>query len=166
MLGRMDPKVIANRRRKRTGLPAILIFASFFLFFSFSLMADDFIFRDKMGNEVHLPKGKPIYSHKNPGPWAGLAGIHEPKAESALRKSGLEDVRVLKLTYSHPSSEKDGRIEKIYITDKDGVMIGYKSFDENDKNFAAEFKLNGVINYIRIYTECSRHGLWGAEMRF
>ena len=153
-------------------LPARLLFGGFLTAAFLSLMAsgltlaDDYVFHDDNGSEVHLPKDKPVYSRKNPGPWAGLSGIHEPKAEWALRKEGLEDVRVLKLSFSHPVSEKDGRIKKIYITDKDGFVIGYKVFEEKDKVFNAEFKLNGVVNYIRIYAECSRHGLWGAEMRF
>lgn len=145
---------------------SFLIFTLFFLFFSFPASAEDYAFRDQYGNEVNVPKGKPIYSRKKPGPWAGLHGSHEPKIEWSLRKEGLEDIRVLKITYTHPFSEKEGRIEKIYLTDKDGLVVGYKAFEEKDKTFTAKFKINGVINYIQIYTECSRHGLWGAEMRF
>ena len=149
----------------RAGLAGVFLVTAFFLIPPALSLAEDYAFRDRQGNEVQLPQGQPIYSRKNPGPWAKLSAIHEPKVEWSSRKVGLEDIRILKLSFSHPSSEKEGRLEKIYLADKDGLVIGYKIFTAKDKNYKAEFQLNGVINYVKIYIECSRHGLWGAEVR-
>lgn len=143
----------------------LVIFTFLPLLFASQVTAEDYVFRDARGNEVLLPTGRPVYSRKSSGPWAGLSGIHEPKTEWVLRKEGLEDVRVLKLSFSHPSGEKDGRIERIYLADKDGYVVGYKVVSEKEQPVNLEFKLNGVINYLRIYVDCSVHGLWGAEMR-
>ncbi len=148
-------------------LAAALIFAFFCLTLPPPCLADDYAFRDEMGNDVKLPKDKPVYSRKNPGPWAAdTALLHEPEVEWSMRKTGLESVRILKISFSHPVSEKEGQIQKVYLADKDGLIIGYKAFETDAKNFSAEFKINSVINYVRIYVECSKHGLWGNEMRF
>ena len=133
------------------------------------LRADnDYKFVDQAGDEIILPRDVPVYTRENPGPWKKTLGTHEPRIKTRVRKAGLEAIRVLDVTVPHPmgtENEEEGLIERIYVTDKDGLMIGYYKFSEADKRAEARMLINGNINYFEIFVQCSRHGMWRSNYR-
>lgn len=140
---------------------------AFFLSVTAAFAQNDYKFMDEDGNEVVFPAEVPVYSAKNPGPWEDLESIHAPEVISYLRKQGLEDVRILTIKLLHPMKEGEkGRIQAIYIFDKDHYVIGYHPFKPGEGKAEAEIWINGIINYVQIYVHCSRHGMWQTEERF
>ena len=127
---------------------------------------DDYKFKDGEGNEITFPKDVPAYSAKNPGPWKGLEAIHHPEVSSHLRKQGLEAVRILKIKIPHPMKEDEkGRIQAVYVFDKDRYVIGYHPFKMGERDAEAEIWINGIVNYVVICVHCTRHGMWFTEVR-
>ena len=59
-----------------------------------------------------------------------------------------------------------GVIDKIYVLDKDGLVVAYDPFIGMLEKAESKMKFNGVINYIRIYVETTKHGTWLYELRF
>ena len=137
---------------------SLLIFTS--LFTNSTVLAGDYKFLDPEGNEIIFPKNKPVFSEDYPGPWKGLESFHEPLATWKIKKEGLETIRRILIRVPHPAEDPEsGYIRAIYVLDKDGLVVGYHAFHK-DKEITAEVRVNGVINYVQIYVECTKHGLW------
>jgi len=130
---------------------------------------DDYKYVDRYGNEIKMPKDVPIYTSQKPGPWTGLESLHEPFLKTRVRLEGLETILVLDLTVRHPmgteTKEETGRIQAIYVLDKDDLMIGYSAVppDEILNEVKAKIWINGVINYVKVYVLCSKHDFWLKE---
>ena len=128
--------------------------------------AQDYKFLDEWGTEVTFPKDVPIHSMKNPGPWGKVASLHLPQVKVSYRNEGLEKILVLHITLNHPMLDaKLGSIKKIYIVDKDNLIVGYHEFKAKDKRAETKISVNGVINYVQIYIFCSKHEGWTSELR-
>lgn len=123
----------------------------------------DYTFTDAQGNEITLPKG-PVFSEQNPGPWKGLESIHMPEVSRKIRKEGLETIQILTVRISH-SSGTENKIKAVYLLDKDDLIIGYKAFKPEDQELAFEPRINGNLNYVKIYADCADHGLWRKDVR-
>lgn len=153
--------------RKRFLLP-LFSFIGFILLPFPAFSQGDYKYLDENGEEIILTLPEIVYTSKNPGPWIQEGSLHIPKIESHLRNDGLEHIRIITFSMSaHPMEEKsDNRITKVYIVDKDSQLIGYHSFSAWDKKAIFRTKLNGVINYIKVYVICSKHGAWMNEYTF
>ncbi len=154
-------------------MPRLLRSMFFFFAFSFGLIpslvwpqSSDYKFVDSEGHDVALPH-QPIYTVADPGPWKGLELQHLPQATWHMRQQGLEMIRILVVRVPHAMGDKNkGRIEAIYVLDKDDLIIGYHAFGAMKKEAVADIWINGVINYVQIVVGCSRHGLWKKTFRF
>ncbi len=118
---------------------------------------------DSLGNTITLPS-RPIFSIDAPGVWTNIAGRHSPEISTKIRKDGLETVRRLLVKLPQPvvKDEKDP-IQAIYVSDKEGLIIGYHKFTPGEQEI--EMPINGNINYMQIYVECQNHGLWQKNLR-
>jgi desulfoferrodoxin (superoxide reductase-like protein) len=149
-----------NKRR-------LVFFVSLFLISSLGpVFGDsDYKYIDKLGNEVHLPLEKPLYTQKNPKEFGKVAHFHVAEVKTRVRRSGLEMIRIVTLTVPHPMNDKSNRIQKIYVADKDGLVVGYHLFEPSEESASTELRMNGIINYLQIFVECSNHGVWYQEDR-
>lgn len=147
---------------------AVLLTAFWLIILLFSFRegkAADYVFKDSDGNEVHLPSNLPVFLLDTPGVLAPIAPAHTPEIKTKIRKEGLESVREMTLQLPEPvRDDKKDRIKKIYLLDKDELIIGYYAFQPREQE--ASFRMNGIINYIRLVVECSHHGLWRKDIRF
>ncbi len=148
----------------------VLLILSALLVFSPPLPAyadgdPDYRFKDSYGNVIENPVFETAYSDKSPGPWKGKEAMHTPRIKAIIRKDGLEMTRVLTVSVDHPDDDSDGRIEALYLLDKDGLVVGHESF-KKDHVIEAEMWLTSVINYVQIYVKCTKHGVWRKEVRF
>ncbi|MSR77235.1 MAG: hypothetical protein EXS63_03265 [Candidatus Omnitrophica bacterium] len=147
-------------------LPFFLILAIFAIA-SPPCPANDYQISDENGQEIKLPPSVIIYTQTHPGGWKKEATLHAPKIKSHIRYSGLEQIRIVTIEIPHPMQDETlGAIQKIYILDKDALIIGYREFHAWDKKATFLVKLNGVINYIKVFITCSKHGDWLSEIRF
>ena len=139
-----------------------------FLFLCLNVHAEeDYKFIDSGGKEILFPKSTPIFSRSNPGPWKGSEQLIEPQLDTRIRRQGLEMIRILEIRIPYPAgSAGDNRLQALYVLDKDGLIIGYQKFDPEEEYFFADIWINGIINYIQIYIESSRNGLWRKEFHF
>ncbi len=127
------------------------------------LRAED-AFRDAGGNEIYLPTDKPVISLASPGIWKSVSGFHEPQIFTKVRKDGLEAVRILKIRLPYPIVKDDeDPLKAVYVLDKDGLIVGYHEFSVGEQGI--QMVINGIINYIQIFVECPKHGLWRKEIR-
>ncbi len=151
----------------RRGAGCLFITALFLGLPASQVPAGENSYIDEQGEEILLPKDVPVYTLEQPGPWREAAAQHELKIKYRIREEGLEDIRVLKILYPHPMKEgTDEWIKAIYVLEKDGIIVGYQSFSPGAEEAAAEIQINGVINYIEIYAECRKHGLWRTNVKF
>ena len=126
----------------------------------------DYKYLDENGNDVIFSMPDTVYTLSNPGPWIQEANQHIPKVEFHNRSDGLENIRIITFIIPHPMEDKSkGLIDKIYILDKDGLIIGYHVFSPSDKKAVFRTKINGVINYAKVYIFCSKHGAWMTELK-
>ncbi len=124
----------------------------------------DYQFQDEDGNKIHLPD-LPVYWKEKPGPWRGLETVHDPIVKARTKREGLEMTRVMRILVNHDKA--DGYIKAFYVLDKDKLIIGYHAFKENaGPAVETEIMITSVINYVEIYVECSKHGLWKKIYRF
>ncbi len=131
------------------------------MFFSFSAaLADDYVFRNKEYKEVGLPK-RPVILMKAPGILLNSAPSHTPTIQIKSRREGLQTLRLLEFDFPDMPSG-DGKIA-LYVLDKDNLIIGYADLSAGERH--AEILINSVINYAKIYVECSKHGLWFEELQ-
>ena len=141
-----------------------------FLTLNFPHRADaetDIKFKDNQGNEIVFPGNMPRHSQKKPGRWKGLEAVHDPHIKLSRRKEGLELVRVVFIEIPHPAEEADmGKIQAVYLFDKDGLVIGYQAFPSTAQEYKAEIRINGVINYFQIMIQCSKHEMWEKEIKY
>jgi desulfoferrodoxin (superoxide reductase-like protein) len=114
-------------------------------------------------DDIKLPAG-PYYTETNPGPWKDQIQAHIPVVTTKTRKSGLELIRIVEVSVPHPIDKKN-TIMAIYVTDKDGIFIGYKAFTYSSEKLSGEFTINGVINYFEVYVQCAKHGVWKKTFR-
>lgn len=144
-----------------------LIIVLIFIFCPSAWSNEDYKFLDQDGNEIVLPWDVNFYTLQNPGPWSKVAHLHEVKVSTYFRHEGLENIRVVALDIPHPMhNEKLGTIQKIYLLDKDRLIIGFYDFSFIEKQAKAKIKINGVINYVQIFIVCSKHEGWKSEARF
>lgn len=127
-------------------------------------------YTDEDGNPIVVPNAKTAYSLEKPGIHQKDAAAHDPVLTSRLLVQGLETTRVLKITVAHPlpKTYKKGAkfpIKAIYLVDKDGIVVGYRTYSIDDTQVLFETKINGVINYLEIYVECREHGTWLKKIR-
>lgn len=115
------------------------------------------------GEEVHFPDKLPVYTKESPGPWKGLEADHAVAVESRLKKEGLETRRIVHLSLS---PGKDTNLKAVYVLDKDQLIIGYHKINPKKPVYDAEINITSVINYIQVYVECAKHGLWRKSFRF
>lgn len=129
--------------------------------------AAEYFFTNEDGEEVIYP-AVPPYSFNAPGPWKGLEDMHQIYLDWHMRIQGLEQVRILRLRMDHPMDKKDelGQIKKIYIADKDNLIIGFKKIPDSKHPVDVEIWINGVINYIQVIAECDKHGNWRRDFHF
>ncbi len=152
------------KRLKKTIL--LTAFLPLLLLLSFSdLRADgDYVYHDPKGNDVILPS-RPVILFSNPGILKKDAPRHTPEIQSKIRRSGLEHIRILTFRLPEPVKENQkDPVEKIYVLDKDNIMVGYHKFEIGEQE--AEIPLNGIINFVQVYVECTDHGLWRKSIRF
>ena len=141
----------------------------FILRLSSAFAEGDYKFLDENGNDVIFTLPETVYTQSQSGPWMKEASLHKLKVHSHVRFDGLESIRIVTIDIPHPmkdKNEKDGVIEKIYLLDKDGLIVGYHAFGTQDKKAIFQSKLNGVINYVKAYVFCSKHGAWTEDIRF
>ncbi len=144
----------------------LLIFCLLLTSFPFPSSAEDYRFFDEEGNEVVFPGAPSYFTQKNPGPWSSQeAGLHAIKVKAKFRKSGLENIRILKFTILHPPASKgkvksNDSISAVYLLDKDNLLIGFQLFDQQTKKYEFECRINGIINYVQVYIYCGKHGIW------
>lgn len=158
-----------NTKKKLLTLTSSVIIA--ILSISAPCFADsDYKFKDQYGNEIEFSESNPFFTQKNPGPWKNFKEFYKPEIKVKRRKAGLEDITYLIIAYPHhPMKDEEdelGLIQKIYVLDKDGLTIGYDPFISETKNATVEIQLNGIINYVKIYAESSKHGTWLYEFRY
>jgi hypothetical protein len=126
------------------------------------VLADsDYKFVDEYGDEVLVPTDIPMHTERTPGKFSKEAASHKPKVAISTRYDGLETIRIVDMVIPHEIAE--GEEIKIYLTDKDGLVVGYKRFSTGP--LKGRFKINGVINYLQIYVICPQHEGWHYEIR-
>lgn len=128
-----------------------------------SAEVEDYV--DALGDPVTAPDAKKSFSAEKPGVWKAEAAFHDPAVKSRKLVQGLETTRILTVSVPHPLDKTGNKnkqpIKAIYLVEKDGMLIGYDSFSEDDaKQVVYETRMNGVINYVEIFVECRRHGMW------
>lgn len=142
-------------------LNLVFLFASTLFLLVRPGAADEYSFVSPEGEQIEYPSGVIPFSPANPGPWKGFEPMHQINLDSRIRKQGLEQIRILRIRMNHPMGTKEaGTIQRIYVADKDNLMIGFEEFPENSKEVDVEIWINGVINYIQVIVECSKHGFW------
>lgn len=129
-----------------------------------TLKADgEYSFRDENYEEIHLPV-KPVIQIQKPGSLLNEAPAHTPQITIKSRKEGLEKIRLLQFEFPKEpptdSSRRD-RLMAVYILDKDGLIVGYHAINNAEARF--RIPINSVINYVQVYIECYKHGLWFLE---
>lgn len=126
---------------------------------------EEYVYVDPSGRIIRLPK-KPFYTAAKPGPWkAEDAVAHKPEVTFRMRTEGLENIRILQVKATHPI-EKDNQITDIYVLDKDDIVVGYYHFPPGITEYKGEIWINSVINYLQVYVDCGKHGMWRNEVRF
>lgn len=127
------------------------------------LRADsDYSFRNEDYEEINLPS-KPVVRMQRPGVLLNAAPAHIPKIVVKARKEGLEKVRLLEFEFPEGRLDIAGtdRLMAVYLLDKDGLVIGYHAINNSEPSF--RIRINSVINYVQVYVECYKHGLWFEE---
>ena len=149
--------------------PACIFLLAFNLCFPPILTASEG-YIDENGEPVEKPSSKTAHSIENPGANKEMAALHDPILVSRKLVRGLETTRILTITVTHPIPKTRTKttvfpIEAICLVDKDGLVVGYRSFSMDDHEISFETRLNGVINYLEIYVQCREHGTWLKKVR-
>lgn len=129
------------------------------------MASQDYSYRDVDGGVINIPTSASIYTETSPGPWKDLIKQHIPVLTPKIRKEGLELIRILEFEITHAGAEEKNTVKGITVADKDGLVIGYAAFLPKTKNLKAKMTINGVINYIEVYVECTEHGVWKKTFR-
>lgn len=135
-----------------------------------SVHADnEYRFVNATGDIVTLPTDLPIHTLDAPGPMVSQPNALEPKISTWIRKDGLEDIRVLLIKVKNPFTEGEPELpaQALYVIDKDGLVLGYRKFEDNTETEISEkFTVNGIINHLDVYVEYTNLGLWKKELHF
>lgn len=134
------------------------------LFFSFPLSWADAVFRDNDYNEVYLPK-KPLIFFNQPGTLLNQVPFHKPKIRVKSKYQGLEKAKVLEFEFPEmpEAPYMNDTPMNLYILDKDGQLIAFSGLSSSLRK--AKISISGNINYVKIYFECSAHGLWTEDLQ-
>ncbi len=140
------------------------------LFFSLAeiLALEEFV--DDEGALVKAPDPQKVYNVESPGSLAKEAAFHDPVISTRKLIQGLETTRIIKITVPHPlikvkNSSPKTPIKAIYLVDKDKLVLGYQSFSARQSEVVYETKMNSAVNYLEIYVECRKHGIWLKKTR-
>lgn len=99
-----------------------------------------------------------IYTQKNPGIWEKKAATHLPQVE-------LKDDTVIIRTL-HPMTEKH-YIVRHTLVDKEGNVVGSKTFANTDKKAVSRFKVPAGSKGKKFYATsfCNKHDFWVSKVK-
>ena len=109
-----------------------------------------------------------LHSEKRPGTWKDILSSNLLKFKPLRIKEGLETIMMLTISVTPFESEKAApiAITDIYIADYQDIILVHQTYTPASQPGAAEFRLNGILNFVQIYLVDNKRGVFKKELRF